>query len=261
LLTSNHHDIARNFLDISLPEFSAVQEQPKTKTNLPIPHESIQTEPDAIPPIIEVTTPHTEIITEPIVEPATTTETFIQGGLFEIAKIQHPIATNELQEECFEYTIEYLEEEPSITAEDFQTWRKQAQEIGRSFKHLKQIDKLQRQFETDPTPLSDHALQVRADDQQTWTEQVSTVISQALHILEAKGMPTPKGNFFQGNIYLILGNDDRLSIQAINRGEILRFEQGEIHSTLTHQDAARFSAHTKFLESRDSVPQPIAMER
>ncbi len=263
LLTSNHHNIARNFLDISLPEFSAVQEQPKIKMTLPIPPEIVQTEPNAIPPIIEVTTPLTEIITEAIVEPAT--ETFTQGGLFEIATIQSPItiasADNELQEECFEYTIEYVEEEPSMTAEDFQTWRKQAQEIGRSFKHLKQIDKLQRQFETDPVPLSDRALQVRADDQQTWSEQVSTVISQALHILEAKGMPTAKGNFFQGNIYLILGNDDRLSIQAIDRGQILRLEQGEIQSTLTHQDAARFSAHTKFLESRESVPQPIAMER
>ena len=169
---------------------------------------------------------------------------------------------NELQEECFEYTIEYVEEEkPSITTEGFQTWRKQAQEIGRSFKHLKQIDKLQHQFETDPIPLSDRVQQVRDDDQQTWGEQVSTVIGQALHVLESKGAPTPDGNLFQGKIYQILGSDDRLSIQAIDRGEILRLEQGEIQSTLTHQDAARFSAHTKFLESRDAIPQPIALER
>ena len=179
--------------------------------------------------------------------------------------MQNPIAIeptiNELQKECFEYTIEYVEEEPSITAEDFQTWRKQAQEIGRSFKHLKQIDKLQHQFETDPIPLSDRDQLVRDDDQQTWGEQVSTVIGQALHILESKGMPTPDGNLFQGKIYQILGNDDRLSIQAVDRGEILLLENGEIQSTLTHQDAARFSAHTKFLESRDSIPQPIALER
>ncbi len=260
LLTSNHHDIARNFLDISLPEFSAVQEQPKTKTTLPIPPEIVQAEPDAMSPMIDVTTSQTEIITEPIVEPIT--ETFTQGGLFEIATIQSPSAISEFQEECFEYTIECVEEEePSMTAEDFQTWRKQAQEIGRSFKHLKQIDKLQRQFETDPTPLSDRAQQVRADDQKTWGEQVSAVIGQALHILESKGTPTANGNLFQGNIYQISGNENRLSIHAIDRGQILHLEQDEIHSTLTHQDAARFSAHTKFLESREAVPQPIALER
>ena len=306
LLTSNHHDIARNFLAIALPEFSVVQEQPKTnilppilpaiiktepeiippvievttpqaepiieqtiaepETLSPIAPAIIQTEPEIIPPIIKVTTPQAEIITEAIeekviVEP----ETFTQGGLFEIATIQSPVVleptVNELQEKCFEYTIEYVEEEASITAEDFQTWRKQAQEIGRSFKHLKQIDKLQHQFETDPIPLSDRAQLVRADDKQRWEEQVSSIIGQALHVLESKGTPTLDGNLFQGKIYQILGNDDRLSIQAIDRGEILRLEQGEIYSTLTHQDAARFSAHTKFLESRDSIPQPIALER
>jgi hypothetical protein len=265
LLTSNHHNIARNFLDIALPEFSVVQEQPKTNTISAIPPAIIQTKPDAIPPVIEITTPQAEIFTEAITEKTIATETFTQGGLFEIATIQSPIvlepSINELQEESFEYTIEYIEEEPSITAEDFQTWRKQAQEIERSFKHLKQIDKLQRQFETDPTPLSDRALQVQADDQKTWGEQVSAVIGQALHILKSKGTPTAKGNLFQGNIYQILGNDDRLSIHAIDRGEILRLEQGVIQSTLNHQDAARFSAHTKFLESRDAIPQPIAMER
>ena len=306
LLTSNHHDIARNFLAIALPEFSVVQEQPKTnilppilpaiiktepeiippvievttpqaepiieqtiaepETLSPIAPAIIQTEPEIIPPIIKVTTPQAEIITEAIEEKAIVEpETFTQGGLFEIATIQSPVVleptVNELQEECFEYTIEYVEEEASITAEDFQTWRKQAQEIGRSFKHLKQIDKLQHQFETDPIPLSDRAQLVRADDKQRWEEQVSSIIGQALHVLESKGTPTLDGNLFQGKIYQILGNDDRLSIQAIDRGEILRLEQGEIYSTLTHQDAARFSAHTKFLESRDSIPQPIALER
>jgi hypothetical protein len=236
------------------------------------PLTAIQTEPDAIPPGIEVTTPQTEIIAEatatetfPTTPATIITETFTQVGLFEIATIQSLVVLeptiNELQEESFEYTIEYIEEEPSITAEDFQTWRKQAQEIGRSFKHLKQIDKLQRQFEADHGPLSDRALQVRDDDQKIWGEQVSAVIGQALHILESKGTPTANGNLFQGNIYQILGNDDRLSIQAIDRGEILRLEQGVIQSTLNHQDAARFSAHTKFLESRDAIPQPIAMER
>ena len=266
LLTSNHHDIARNFLAIALPEFSVVQEQPKTNILPPIAPAIIQTEPEIISPVIKVTTPQAEIITEAIEEKAIVEpETFTQGGLFEIATIQSPVVleptVNELQEECFEYTIEYVEEEASITAEDFQTWRKQAQEIGRSFKHLKQIDKLQHQFETDPIPLSDRAQLVRADDKQRWEEQVSSVIGQALHVLESKGTPTPDGNLFQGKIYQILGNDDRLSIQAIDRGEILRLDQGEIHSTLTHQDAARFSAHTKFLESRDSIPQPIALER
>ena len=220
LLTSNHHDVARHFLDISLPEFTAVEEAP-----------------------------------------AIATETFTQGSLFESPKIPTPSAVNELQEDYFEYTIEYVEEEPSLTTEDFQTWRKQAQEIGRSHTHLKQIDKLQRQFEIEPGPLSDRAQQVRADDRQTWGAQVSTVISQAFHILESKGITTPDGKLFQGKIYQILGNDDRLSIQAIDRGEILRLEQGAVRSTLTHQDAARFSAHTKFLESRDVVPQPIAIER
>ena len=306
LLTSNHHDIARNFLAIALPEFAAVQEQPKTnilspilpviiktepeiippvievttpqaepiieqtiaepETLSPIAPAIIQTEPEIIPPIIEVTTPQAEIITEAIEEKAIVEpETFTQGGLFEIATIQSPVVleptVNELQEECFEYTIEYVEEEASITAEDFQTWRKQAQEIGRSFKHLKQIDKLQHQFETDPIPLSDRAQLVRADDKQRWEEQVSSIIGQALHVLESKGTPTLDGNLFQGKIYQILGNDDRLSIQTTDRGEILRLEQGEIYSTLTHQDAARFSAHTKFLESRDSIPQPNALER
>ena len=306
LLTSNHHDIARNFLAIALPEFAAVQEQPKTnilspilpaiiktepeiippvievttpqaepiieqtiaepETLSPIAPAIIQTEPEIIPPIIEVTTPQAKIITEAIEEKAIVEpETFTQGGLFEIATIQNPVVleptVNELQEECFEYTIEYVEEEASITAEDFQTWRKQAQEIGRSFKHLKQIDKLQHQFETDPIPLSDRAQLVRDDDQQKWGEQVSAVIDQALHILESKGTSTPDGNLFQGKIYQILGNNNRLSIQAIDRGEILRLEQGEIQSTLTHQDASRFSAHTKFLESRDFIPQPIALER
>jgi len=174
LLTSNHHDIARNFLAIALPEFTEVKEQPKTNTISPIPPAIIQTQPDAISPIIEVTTPQTKIIPETIIEQTTAEpETFTQGGLFEIATVQNPIAIeptiNELQEESFEYTIEYVEEEkPSITAEDFQTWRKQAQEIGRSFKHLKQIDKLQHQFETNPIPLSDRAQLVRDDDQQRW---------------------------------------------------------------------------------------------
>ncbi len=261
LLTSNHHNVARNFLDISLPEFSTVQEQPKIKTISLIPPKIIQTEPDTIPPIIEVPTLQIDTITQAIAEPAVTTETFTQGGLFEITAIQKSTTINELQAESFEYTIEYVEEEPTITAEDFQTWRKQAQEIGRSYKHLKQIDKLQRQFETDPLPLSDRAQQVKADDQQTWGEQVSTVIGQALHILKSKGTPTSEGNLFQGKIYQILGNVDRLSIQAIDRGQILHLEQGEVHSTLNHQDAARFSAHTKFLESRDVTLQPIAIER
>jgi hypothetical protein len=276
LLTFNHHDIARNFLAIALPEFTEVKEQSKTNTISPIPPAIIQTQLEAISPVVEMTTPQTKITPEAIIERTTVEpETFTQGGLFEMATVQNPLVrpprtgiaiestVNELQEESFEYTIEYVEEEeePSITVEDFQTWRKQAQEIGRSFKHLKQIDKIQHQFETDPIPLSDRAQLVRADDQQKWGEQVSAVIGQALHILESKGAPTPDGNLFQGKIYQILGNNDRLSIQAVDRGEILLLEQGEIQSTLTHQDAARFSAHTKFLESRDAIPQPIALER
>ena len=212
LLTSNHHDIARNFLAIALPEFSAVQEQPKTNTISPIPPAIIQTQPKAISPVVEVTTPQTKISPETIIEQTIAEpETFTQGGLFEMATVQNPIAieptVGELQEECFEYMIEYVEEEASITAAAFQTWRKQAQEIGRSFKHLKQIDKLQHQFETDPIPLSDRAQLVRDDDQQKWGEQVSAVIDQALHILESKGTPTPDGNLFQGKIYQILGNN------------------------------------------------------
>ena len=126
-----------------------VKEQPKTNTISPIPPAIIQPQPEAILPVIEVTTPQIKITPEVIIEQTIVEpETFTQGGLFEIATIQSPVVleptVNELQEECFECTIECVEEkEPSITAEDFQTWRKQAQKIGHSFKHLKQIDKLQ----------------------------------------------------------------------------------------------------------------------
>ena len=185
LLTSNHHDIARNFLAIALPEFTEVKEQPKTNAVKNVPET-----------VVDKTIIPQTVIEQTTAEP----ETFTQGGLFEMATVQNPIAIeptiNELQKEYFEYTIEYVEEESSITAEDFQTWRKQAQEIVRSFKHLKQIDILQRQFETDSLPLSDRAQQVQEDDQQRWGEQVSAVIEQARHVLKSKGTPTSDGNLF-----------------------------------------------------------------
>ncbi len=207
LFSANHHAIARHFMDVTLPEFVAV---------------------DEILPDVE-----------------------IQGDLFSIPTQNLEI---ENENETFEFTYEYVEE---ITTEDFDVWRKQAAEIGRSRRHLKEITKLQARSETEP--LSERAIQVRDDDRNSWQQMVGTIANQAQHILESKGITMPEGTVFQGNIYRIVGKDDQILIQAADRGEIFRLEQGNVTSNLKPEDANRFSAHIKFLEAR--AVMPIAMER
>ena len=207
LFSANHHAIARHFMDVTLPEFVAV---------------------DEILPDVE-----------------------IQGDLFSIPTQNLEI---EHENETFEFTYEYVEE---ITTEDFDVWRKQAAEIGRSRRHLKEITKLQARSETEP--LSERTIQVRDDDRNSWQQMVGTIANQAQHILESKGITMPEGTVFQGNIYRIVGKDDQILIQAADRGEIFRLEQGNVTSNLKPEDANRFSAHIKFLEAR--AVMPMAMER
>lgn len=207
LFSANHHAIARHFMDVTLPEFVAV---------------------DEMVPDIE-----------------------IQGDLFAIPTQNLEI---ENENETFEFIYEYVEE---ITTEDFDNWRKQSAEIGRSRRHLKEISKLQARSETEP--LSERAIQVRDDDHNSWQQMVGTIANQAQHILESKGITMPEGTVFQGNIYRIVGNDDQILIHASDRGEIFRLEQGNVTSNLKPEDADRFSAHIKFLEARAVIP--MAMER
>ena len=165
-----------------------------------------------------------------------------------------PTQNLEIETETFEFTYEYVEE---ITTKDFDNWRKQAAEIGRSRRHLKEISKLQARSETEP--LSERAIQVRDDDHNSWQQMVGTIANQAQHILESKGITMSEGTVFQGNIYRIVGKDDQILIQASDRGEIFRLEQGNVTSNLKPEDADRFSAHIKFLEAREVLP--MAMER
>jgi hypothetical protein len=207
LFSANHHAIARHFMDVTLPEFVAV---------------------DEILPDVEV-----------------------QGDLFSIPTQN---LENENETEAFEFTYEYVEE---ITTEDFDVWRKQAAEIGRSRRHLKEITKLQARSKTEP--LSERAIQVRDDDRNSWQQMVGTIANQAQHILESKGVEMREGTVFQGNIYRIVGKDEQILIHAADRGEIFRLEQGNVISNLKPEDANRFSAHIKFLEARTVIP--MAMER
>ena len=84
-------------------------------------------------------------------------------------------------------------------------------------------------------------------------------MAQAQYILDSKGVDMPEGLVFQGNVYRIVGRDDRLTIQASGRGEIFRLEEGLVTSNLKPEDADRFSAHITFLESRTAIP--VDMER
>ena len=159
----------------------------------------------------------------------------------------------ESEEESFEFSFEYVDEV------DFDVWRKQAAEVGRSRRHLKEISKLQLRSATIDEPLSERAMQVWENDCCSWQKMVGTITSQAQYILDSKGIDMPEGLVFQGNVYRIVGGDDRLLIQASDRGEIFRLEEGLVTSNLKPEDADRFSAHITFLESRTAVP--VAMER
>ena len=102
-------------------------------------------------------------------------------------------------------------------------------------------------------------MQVLENDRSSWQAMVGTITVQAQFILNSKGVDMPEGLVFQGNVYRIVGGDDRLCIQASDRGEIFRLENGLVTSNLKPEDADRFSAHITFLESRMAVP--VAMER
>ena len=168
----------------------------------------------------------------------------VQGDLFEDL---------ESEDESFEFSFEYVEEV------DFDVWRKQAAEVGRSRRHLKEIGKLQLRSATIDEPLSERAMQVWENDCCSWQKMVGTITSQAQYILDFKGVDMPEGLVFQGNVYRIVGGDDRLTIQASDRGEIFRLENGLVTSNLKPEDADRFSAHITFLASRMAVP--VALER
>jgi predicted RNA methylase len=152
--------------------------------------------------------------------------------------------------------------ETEVYAESLTQWQEKAQAIGRSPEYLTKVG------ETVTTALSTGILTAKADearqiDGQVWLDMVQGTIKNAEAVVELAGTTTESSKSFVGKIYRVDQTSDSLSIQAKDRGEILRVEQGEIATaTVTATDAEKFQQQNDYLKARQrDGPQPAGLSR
>ena len=172
-------------------------------------------------------------------------------------------------------------EPPSL--QDLRDWYRQAKEIGRSDRHLRQIEQVGKAF-IDGRSLDERDLQAIAKDQSKWTQQVQDVAAHARTILDTVGRPTDAGTLFEGKKhYTVFARDDCLYVLAVghgilptgddqkilpdsviasHRGIILKMHQAEISTAATRvtaTDVRRFEQFAYLVQSKQL--QPVGYDR
>ncbi|WP_155523798.1 strawberry notch C-terminal domain-containing protein [Nodosilinea nodulosa] len=155
--------------------------------------------------------------------------------------------------------VEETQSPPPTTAQPtidvLRQWYRHARDVGRSEKHLKQIEVISRGAMVGQA-LGDRDLQAMTRDESAWQAQITTVTEQARSILNLVGTQDSEGQHFSGKTYQIHGNDHHLSIAATGRGDLLNLEQGQITlSQITHVDAQRFQTFAELIQSRALIVQ------
>jgi len=157
------------------------------------------------------------------------------------------------------------QQQPSL--KDLRNWYCKARDVGRSDRHLKQIELVGKAF-VQGQPLSERDLQMMAKDMTTWEGQVRSIAEQAQTILAELGRPLAEGIMFPGKTYLLYAQDKCLYALASERGKqpeaadqqvlpeavlrsgrgiILKLEDGAI-STMTQVTSADAQRFEKFVE-------------
>jgi hypothetical protein len=148
--------------------------------------------------------------------------------------------------------------QPSI--EDLRQWYRHARDVGRSEKHLKQIEMISKEAIAGET-LGDRDFQALDHDETAWQSQIETVTDQARYILNTVGTQDPSGQYFSGKTYSIEGSEGHLAIAAADRGEILHLQNDQVVlSKVTHVDAQRFQKFAELIHSRALSVQPPQLQ-
>jgi hypothetical protein len=147
--------------------------------------------------------------------------------------------------------------QPSI--EDLRQWYRHARDIGRSEKHLKQIEMISRGAIAGKV-LGDRDFQALERDETAWKGQINTVTHQARYILDTVGTQDTAGQHFSGKTYSIHGSEEGLAIAAAGRGDLLHLQNDQvILSKVTHVDAQRFQKFAELIQNQSldvQSPQP-----
>ncbi|WP_017302354.1 hypothetical protein [Nodosilinea nodulosa] len=170
-----------------------------------------------------------------------------------------PLPSTEKPVEAPSLVVEETRSPPPTTAQptidDLRQWYRHARDVGRSEKHLKQIEVISRGAMAGQA-LGDRDLQAMTHDQAAWQTQITTVTEQARSILNLVGTQDSEGQHFSGKTYQIHGSDHHLSIAAAGRGDLLNLEQGQITlAKITHADAQRFQTFAELIQSRALIVQ------
>jgi hypothetical protein len=140
-------------------------------------------------------------------------------------------------------------------------WSAQAVAIGRSPEYLAKIAQTTQSAQLSGL-ISQKADAARCIDAEAWQAMVDGAITDARSIVEQSGTATATGQSFVGKIYRIDVSPDRLTIQAKDRGEILRVEQGAIvQAQINHQDASLFGQQVQWVKPQRGHPITALSER
>ena len=148
--------------------------------------------------------------------------------------------------------------------DSLQQWQQQAQDLERPPAYLTKIQTLVTAVESgNDEAVTDKAVSVMVRDRQAWQKQITTVREQAQVILNATGEPHSTGTRFDGNTYTLdRSSEGCLSIQAKDRGEILRVNGNEVqHSAVTVTDAVRFQSFAQQVAQRARAPVAVGLDR
>lgn len=149
-----------------------------------------------------------------------------------------------------------------VDPESLSQWQAQAQAIGRSPEYLAKVEETVGAA-SGTGKLTPKAAEAQQIDGQAWQGMVESTIRNAEAVVATAGVPTDSGKSFTGRIYRVEQTANSLSIQAKDRGEILRVEQGTIASAkITATDAERFQQQHDYLKARQrDGPQPAGLSR
>ncbi|HEY9644987.1 MAG TPA: SNF2-related protein [Chroococcidiopsis sp.] len=149
------------------------------------------------------------------------------------------------------------QESTSISINALNIWHQYAIALGRSQRHLRQIEHVQSAVQQGK-PLTERDRQVICYDKNAWQQQAQTILSNAMTILERIGISERDAKRFDGKTYQIsIDAVGTVAIAATGRGEVLRAKDGTIiHASVTKADAERFQ---QFVSRLQSSATPLGM--
>jgi hypothetical protein len=146
--------------------------------------------------------------------------------------------------------LEAVEDSTEALADELNTWHKQATELGRPENYLQRIEQVQSAVEQGE-PLTEKAIQAMNHDQEAWKQQASSVLSDAIAILDCVGIQDDQGKHFNGKTYQVsLATTGVLRVSATERGELMQVQAGKIISaSVTKADLEQFHQFVNYLQS------------